>query len=55
MFTFGAVFVEVRVDMDLGIPRVTRCVGAYSAGRIITGVRVRDLPIVPERVLPSGV
>lgn len=35
MHSFGAVFVEVRVDEDFPIPRLTRCVGVYSAGRII--------------------
>ena len=35
MFSFGAVFVEVRVDEDLRLPRVARVVGVYSAGRII--------------------
>jgi xanthine dehydrogenase YagR molybdenum-binding subunit len=33
--TYGAVFVEVRVDADLGLVRVPRIVGTYSAGRII--------------------
>jgi xanthine dehydrogenase YagR molybdenum-binding subunit len=33
--TYGAVFAEVRVDADLGIVRVPRIVGVYSAGRII--------------------
>lgn len=33
--TFGAVFAEVRVDADLGLPRVSRLTGVYSAGRII--------------------
>ncbi|MET0133449.1 MAG: xanthine dehydrogenase family protein molybdopterin-binding subunit, partial [Kibdelosporangium sp.] len=33
--TYGAVFVEVRVDEDLGLVRVPRVVGVYSAGRII--------------------
>jgi xanthine dehydrogenase YagR molybdenum-binding subunit len=35
MHAFGAVFVEVGVDPDLGIIRVRRAVGAYAAGRII--------------------
>jgi xanthine dehydrogenase YagR molybdenum-binding subunit len=35
MASFGAVFAEVRVDEELPIPRVSRCVGVYSAGRII--------------------
>ncbi|MCE7006188.1 xanthine dehydrogenase family protein molybdopterin-binding subunit [Kibdelosporangium philippinense] len=36
--SFGAVFVEVRVDADLGVVRVPRIVGVYSAGRIINQV-----------------
>jgi xanthine dehydrogenase YagR molybdenum-binding subunit len=32
---FGAVFVEVVVDPDLGTVRVRRAVGAYGAGRIV--------------------
>ena len=35
MYTFGAVFAEVRVDEDIPIPRISRVVGVYSAGRII--------------------
>jgi len=35
MHSFGAVFVEVAVDPDLGIVRVRRAVGAYGAGRIV--------------------
>lgn len=35
MHAFGAVFVEVAVDPDLGETRVRRIVGAYGAGRII--------------------
>ncbi len=35
MFGFGGVFVEVGVDASLGLVRVRRCVGAYSAGRIV--------------------
>ncbi|MBU6507676.1 MAG: xanthine dehydrogenase family protein molybdopterin-binding subunit [Alphaproteobacteria bacterium] len=33
--TFGAVFVEVAVDPELGLLRLRRVVGSYSAGRII--------------------
>jgi xanthine dehydrogenase YagR molybdenum-binding subunit len=33
--SFGAVFVEVRVDSDLGTVRVPRMIGAYDAGRIV--------------------
>ena len=32
---FGAQFVEVRVDAELGRPRVTRMVGAFAGGRIL--------------------
>lgn len=35
MHSFGAVFVEVRVDRELGEIRVPRVVGAYGAGRIL--------------------
>jgi xanthine dehydrogenase YagR molybdenum-binding subunit len=35
MRTFGAVFVEVGVDPDLGLLRLRRAVGRYSAGRIV--------------------
>ncbi|HET8728102.1 MAG TPA: molybdopterin cofactor-binding domain-containing protein, partial [Alphaproteobacteria bacterium] len=35
MRTFGAIFVEVGVDPDLGLLRLRRAVGSYSAGRII--------------------
>jgi xanthine dehydrogenase YagR molybdenum-binding subunit len=35
MHGYGAVFVEVAVDPDLGLVRLRRCVAGYSAGRII--------------------
>lgn len=35
MHSFGAVFVEVRVDPDLGEIRVSRVVGAYDVGRVL--------------------
>ena len=35
MHSFGAQFVEVRVDADLGEIRVVRCVGAFDAGRVM--------------------
>jgi xanthine dehydrogenase YagR molybdenum-binding subunit len=35
MKTFGVIFVEVGVDPELGLLRLRRAVGAYSAGRII--------------------
>jgi xanthine dehydrogenase YagR molybdenum-binding subunit len=33
--TFGAIFVEVGVDPELGLLRLRRAVGSYSAGRIV--------------------
>lgn len=42
MQTFGAVFAEVHVDEELPIPRVTRLVGVYSAGRIINPKTARS-------------
>jgi xanthine dehydrogenase YagR molybdenum-binding subunit len=35
MHSFGAHFVEVKVDQDLGIVRVSRAVGVFANGRII--------------------
>jgi xanthine dehydrogenase YagR molybdenum-binding subunit len=35
MQAFGAVFVEVHVDPDLGTVRVPRIVGAYGVGRVL--------------------
>lgn len=35
MHSFGAHFVEVRVDPDLGIIRVSRALGVYGAGKIL--------------------
>lgn len=35
MHAFGAVFVEVTVDPDVGLIRVRRALGAYAAGRIV--------------------
>jgi xanthine dehydrogenase YagR molybdenum-binding subunit len=35
MKTFGAVFVEVGVDPDLGLLRLRRAVGRYSVGRVM--------------------
>lgn len=35
MRTFGAVFLEVGIDPMLGLLRLRRVVGSYSAGRII--------------------
>lgn len=39
---FGAVFVEVRVDRDLGTIRVPRVVGAYAGGRILNAKTARS-------------
>jgi xanthine dehydrogenase YagR molybdenum-binding subunit len=42
MHAFGAVFVEVAVDPDLGETRVRRIVGAYGAGRIVNPMTTRS-------------
>jgi xanthine dehydrogenase YagR molybdenum-binding subunit len=42
MHAFGAVFVEVAVDRDLGETRVRRIVGAYGAGRIVNPKTTRS-------------
>ncbi|HEY4545322.1 MAG TPA: xanthine dehydrogenase family protein molybdopterin-binding subunit [Pedomonas sp.] len=42
MHAFGAIFVEVAVDPDLGETRVRRMVGAYGAGRIINPKTTRS-------------
>jgi xanthine dehydrogenase YagR molybdenum-binding subunit len=42
MHAFGAVFVEVAVDPDLGQTRVRRIVGAYGAGRIVNPKTTRS-------------
>src|SRR3989440_2136072 len=42
MHAFGAVFVEVGVDPDLGETRVRRIVGAYGAGRIVNPKMTRS-------------
>jgi len=41
MNAYGAIFVEVRIDPLIPAPRVTRCVGAYSVGRIINPLGAR--------------
>jgi xanthine dehydrogenase YagR molybdenum-binding subunit len=41
----SAVFAEVRVDPDLGLVRLNRCVGAYDAGRIINPKTARSQAI----------
>jgi xanthine dehydrogenase YagR molybdenum-binding subunit len=42
LFSFGAIFAEVRVDVDIPIPRVSRVVGVYSAGRILNAKTARS-------------
>src|SRR6202035_4540927 len=45
IFSFSAVFAEVRVDPDLGLVRLNRFVGAYDAGRIINTKTARSQAI----------
>jgi xanthine dehydrogenase YagR molybdenum-binding subunit len=45
VFSFSAVFAEVRVDPDLGRVRVSRVVGAYDACRIINPKTARSQAI----------
>jgi xanthine dehydrogenase YagR molybdenum-binding subunit len=40
--TFGAIFMEVGVDPDLGLLRLRRATGVYSAGRIINPKTARS-------------
>ncbi len=42
MNAYGAVFVEVRLDEAFLVPRVTRCLGVYSVGRIINPLGARS-------------
>jgi xanthine dehydrogenase YagR molybdenum-binding subunit len=42
MYAFGAQFVEVRVDADLGEVRVSRMVGAFGAGKILNAKTARS-------------
>ncbi|HYG85019.1 MAG TPA: xanthine dehydrogenase family protein molybdopterin-binding subunit [Azospirillum sp.] len=42
MRTWGAIFVEVGVDPELGLVRFRRAVGAYSAGRIVNPKTARS-------------
>ncbi|HET7882598.1 MAG TPA: xanthine dehydrogenase family protein molybdopterin-binding subunit [Acetobacteraceae bacterium] len=42
MHAFGAQFVEVRVDADLGAIRVSRFVGAFDAGRVMNAKTARS-------------
>lgn len=41
-YSFGAVFVEVRVDPDFGEVRVARVVGVYDVGKIINPMLARS-------------
>ncbi len=45
MNAYGAIFVEVRLDPVIMMPRVTRSVGAYSVGRIINPRTARSQAI----------
>ena len=45
IFSFAAVFAEVRVDPDLGLVRLSRFVSAYDAGRIINPKTARSQAI----------
>ena len=45
IFSFSAVFAEVRVDPDLGLVRLNRFLGAYDAGRIINAKTARSQAI----------
>jgi xanthine dehydrogenase YagR molybdenum-binding subunit len=41
-YAFGAVFVEVRIDPDLGTIRVPRIIGAYDVGRVVNPKTARS-------------
>ena len=45
IFSFAAVFAEVRVDPELGTVRLNRFVGAYDAGRIVNPKTARSQAI----------
>ena len=45
IFSFSAVFAEVRVDPELGLVRMSRFVGAYDAARIINPKTARSQAI----------
>jgi xanthine dehydrogenase YagR molybdenum-binding subunit len=45
VFSFAAVFAEVRVDPDLGLVRLNRFVGAYDASRIVNPKTARSQAI----------
>nr|WP_298373687.1 xanthine dehydrogenase family protein molybdopterin-binding subunit [uncultured Halomonas sp.] len=42
MHTYGATFVEMEVDEALGLARMRRAVGCYSAGRILNPITARS-------------
>ena len=41
-FSFGAIFVEVKVDPDLGEVRVSRLVGVYDVGKVLNPLLARS-------------
>jgi xanthine dehydrogenase YagR molybdenum-binding subunit len=45
IFSFAALFAEVRVDPDFGLARLNRFVGVYDAGRIINPKTARSQAI----------
>jgi xanthine dehydrogenase YagR molybdenum-binding subunit len=45
IFSFAAVYAEVRVDEELGLVRLNRFVGAYDAGRIVNPKLARSQAI----------
>ena len=45
VFSFSAVFAEVRVDPDFGLVRLNRFVGAYDCGRVINPKTARSQAI----------
>jgi len=54
IFSFSAVFAEMRVDPDLGLVRLNRFLGVYDAGRIINPKTARSQakPRTATRPLP---
>ncbi|HTT79508.1 MAG TPA: xanthine dehydrogenase family protein molybdopterin-binding subunit, partial [Stellaceae bacterium] len=45
VFSFAALFAEVRIDRELGMVRLNRFVGAYDAGRIVNPKTARSQAI----------
>ena len=45
VFSFSAVFAEIRVDPELGLVRLNRVVGAYDVGRVINPKTARSQAI----------